>query len=74
MIAVIQRVSNASVTINNDVKASIQTGLVVLLGIEEADGPEDIQWLAAKLINLRIFNDEAGVMNVSVKRESLAPT
>ena len=67
MIAVIQRVSNASVTINNDVKASIQTGLVVLLGIEEADGPEDIQWLAAKLINLRIFNDEAGVMNVSVK-------
>ena len=67
MIAVIQRVSNASVTIDNNVKASIQTGLVVLLGIEDADDTEDTQWLAAKLVNLRIFNDNEGVMNVSVK-------
>jgi len=67
MIAVIQRVSTASVTIDNQVKASIQTGLVILVGIEEADAADDIQWLAAKVVNLRIFNDEQGVMNVSVK-------
>ena len=67
MIAVVQRVSTASVTIDNNVKASIQTGLVVLLGIEEADGTDDIEWLAAKLVNLRIFNDNDGVMNVSIK-------
>lgn len=67
MIAVIQRVSNASVTIGNNIKASIHKGLVVLLGIEDADTPDDIQWLAAKLVNLRIFNDVQGVMNLSVK-------
>jgi len=67
MIAVIQRVSNASVTIDNNVKASIQTGLVVLLGIENADEVDDVQWLATKLVNLRIFNDDEGVMNISVK-------
>ena len=66
MIAVIQRVSEASVTISKKVKASIGAGLVVLLGIEEADSHEDIQWLAAKIVNLRIFNDDEGVMNVSV--------
>src|SRR6187402_1110032 len=67
MIAVIQRVSEASVTINYEVKAKIGLGLLVLLGIEEADGDEDIEWLANKIVNLRIFNDNAGVMNVSVK-------
>ncbi len=67
MIAVVQRTREASVTIGGRVKARIQKGLLVLVGIEEADGPEDIEWLAAKIVNLRIFNDEHGVMNVSVK-------
>jgi D-tyrosyl-tRNA(Tyr) deacylase len=67
MIAVVQRVSQASVTINGLVKSSIQGGLLVLVGVEDADTTEDIDWLATKVINLRIFNDEAGVMNVSVK-------
>lgn len=67
MIAVIQRVSSASVTIEQVVKASIGTGLLVLVGIEDADNAEDIDWLAAKIVNLRIFEDGQGVMNVSVK-------
>lgn len=67
MIAVIQRVSEASVTIEKEITAQIQSGLVVLVGIEEADGAEDIDWLAGKIVNLRIFNDDQGVMNVSVK-------
>jgi D-tyrosyl-tRNA(Tyr) deacylase len=67
MIAVIQRVSEASVAINANIKAKISAGLLVLLGIEEADGDEDIEWLSNKIVNLRIFNDDAGVMNVSVK-------
>jgi D-tyrosyl-tRNA(Tyr) deacylase len=67
MIAVIQRVSSASVTINGSVKASIATGLLILVGIEDADALEDIEWLSAKIINLRIFNDDLGVMNISVK-------
>ena len=67
MIAVVQRVSAASVTIENTVKSSIAFGLLVLLGIEEADNKEDIDWLASKIVNLRIFNDTDGVMNVSVK-------
>jgi len=67
MIAVVQRVSAASVTIENTVKSSIAFGLLVLLGIEEADNQEDIDWLASKIVNLRIFNDTDGVMNVSVK-------
>jgi len=67
MIAVIQRVAQASVEIDNKVKAQIHSGLLVLVGIEEADGIEDIDWLAGKIVNLRIFNDEQGVMNVSVK-------
>lgn len=67
MIAVVQRVSAASVTIENKIKSSINSGLLVLLGIEDADNNEDIDWLASKIVNLRIFNDEQGVMNVSVK-------
>jgi len=67
MIAVIQRVSSASVKIEGEIKSQIQNGLLVLVGIEDADTQEDIDWLATKIVNLRIFNDEAGVMNVSVK-------
>ena len=67
MIAVVQRVSAASVTIENRIKSTIASGLLVLLGIEDADSMEDIDWLASKIVNLRIFNDEQGVMNVSVK-------
>lgn len=67
MIAVIQRVAEASVKIEEKVKAHITAGLLVLVGIEETDGTEDIEWLAGKIVNLRIFNDEQGVMNVSVK-------
>jgi len=67
MKAVLQRVSEASVTINGIKTADIQKGLLVLVGIEEADNLSDIQWLVQKIINLRIFGDENGVMNVSVK-------
>lgn len=67
MIAVIQRVAHASVAIEGLVKSSIEKGLLVLVGIEDADNAEDISWLAAKIVNLRIFNDTAGVMNLSVK-------
>ena len=69
MKAVIQRVTQASVMINKELRSSIQKGLLVLLGIEDADGPEDIEWLTNKITNLRIFNDEQGVMNRSVKEE-----
>lgn len=67
MRAVIQRVTEASVTIDGKVKSSIGAGLLVLLGVEDADAKEDIEWLSAKIVNLRVFNDENGVMNVSVK-------
>jgi D-tyrosyl-tRNA(Tyr) deacylase len=67
MRAVIQRVSRATVTIDGKCKAAIQGGLLVLVGIEDADGAEDIGWLSSKIVNLRIFNDGAGVMNLSVK-------
>ncbi|OFY84332.1 MAG: D-tyrosyl-tRNA(Tyr) deacylase [Bacteroidetes bacterium RIFCSPLOWO2_12_FULL_31_6] len=67
MKVVIQRVSQASVTIDGKIKSSIGLGLLVLLGIEEADTQEDIEWLSSKIINLRIFNDENGVMNLSLK-------
>ena len=67
MISVIQRVSDASVVIGNNVHGKIGQGLLVLLGIEDADNDEDIEWLSNKIVNLRIFNDESGVMNVSVK-------
>ena len=63
---VIQRVSHASVTINQQVKSSIGKGLLVLLGIGTSDEEEDIQWLVKKLIGLRIFDDDAGVMNLCV--------
>jgi D-tyrosyl-tRNA(Tyr) deacylase len=67
MKAVLQRVSEASVNIEGNTVANIQKGLLVLVGIEDADTQEDINWLAAKIINLRIFNDEGGTMNLSVK-------
>ncbi len=67
MRAVIQRVSKASVTIDGKIHSQINEGLLVLLGIEDADTDADIEWLSGKIINLRIFNDENGVMNVSVK-------
>lgn len=67
MIAVIQRVTSASVEIGGTIKAKINNGLLVLVGIEDADTQEDIDWLGAKIVNLRIFDDEAGVMNLSVK-------
>jgi D-aminoacyl-tRNA deacylase len=70
MIAIIQRVNSASVEIDGKIKASVAKGLVVLVGIEDADDHEDIKWLASKIVNLRIFNDEAGVMNKSVLDES----
>ena len=66
MIAVIQRVSSASVTIDQQVKSAIRQGLLVLVGIEDADTKEDTEWLANKIGNLRIFNDDEGVMNRSV--------
>ena len=67
MKAVIQRVSSASVTIDAKIVAEIQTGLLVLVGIEDADNQEDINWLCQKIANLRIFGDENDVMNLSVK-------
>ena len=67
MRAVIQRVTEASVTVNDNITGAINNGLVVLVGIEDADTIEDIQWLSNKIINLRIFNDVDGVMNVSLK-------
>ena len=67
MRAVIQRVKNASVTINGKVKSSIQSGLLVLLGIEDADNSDDIKWLSGKIVRLRIFEDDHDVMNLSVQ-------
>jgi len=67
MRAVIQRVSEASVTINEVKVANISTGLVVLIGIEDTDNQEDINWLTSKIANLRIFADESDVMNLSIK-------
>jgi D-tyrosyl-tRNA(Tyr) deacylase len=64
---VIQRVSSASVTIETEIAANIQSGLLVLVGIEDDDSQEDINWLSQKIINLRIFADDNGVMNLSVK-------
>lgn len=67
MKAVIQRVSRSSVTINEQVVAQIQNGLLVLIGVEDADNQEDINWLTSKIANLRIFGDENEVMNLSLK-------
>lgn len=66
MRAVLQRVSEASVTIDGAVKSHIGAGLLVLLGCENADTDDDITWLSKKIVNLRIFDDEAGVMNRSI--------
>lgn len=68
MRAVIQRVTQASVSIDGKLTAAINKGLLVLLGIEDADHLDDIEWLSNKIINLRIFNDEHGVMNISLKQ------
>lgn len=67
MRTVIQRVAHASVTIDSEVKSAIGKGLLVLVGIEDADTVEDIDFLTKKIVNLRIFDDENGVMNLSVK-------
>lgn len=67
MRAVIQRVTSASVTIGGVTKASIEGGLLALVAFEEADTAEDNEWLAGKIVRLRVFNDDAGVMNRSVQ-------
>lgn len=67
MKAVLQRVSQASVTIQDEVVAQIESGLLVLIGIEDTDNHEDLEWLSAKIVNLRIFADENDVMNLSLK-------
>jgi D-tyrosyl-tRNA(Tyr) deacylase len=66
MRAVIQRVSEAKVTIGSEISGQIGPGLLVLLGIEESDGEQDIEWLCSKIVNLRIFSDEQGIMNNSI--------
>lgn len=66
MRVVIQRVSHASVTIDGYCKSAIKRGLLILIGIEETDGQEDIDWLCKKIVNLRVFDDENGVMNKSI--------
>ena len=66
MRVVIQRTGHASVTINGICKSAIQKGLMILIGIEETDGKEDIDWLCKKIVNLRVFDDENGVMNKSI--------
>lgn len=64
---VIQRVKEASVTVNNELVSKVARGLLILIGIEDNDANEDVEWLSNKVVNLRIFNDENGVMNKSVK-------
>lgn len=67
MRVVIQRVLQASVKVDGQITGSVEKGLLILVGIEDADTDEDIKWLAAKVVALRIFDDSAGVMNLSVK-------
>lgn len=67
MRAVIQRVTHASCTVDQQITGKINQGLLVLLGVEEEDTKDDLQWLAQKLVNLRIFSDEQGLMNKSVQ-------
>ena len=67
MRVVIQKVTEASVSIENQTVASIDKGLLVLVGIEDGDTNEDIAWLSSKIVNLRVFDDDKGVMNLSVK-------
>ena len=66
MRAVVQRVSNASVTIEGEIISKIGLGLLILLGVENEDAKADLEWLSRKIVNLRIFNDEEGVMNKSL--------
>lgn len=66
MRVVIQRVSHASVSIDGECKSAIKSGMLIFVGIEETDGQEDIDWLCKKIVNLRIFDDENGVMNKSI--------
>lgn len=66
MRAVIQRVTSASCQVDNNITGAIENGLLVLLGIEDADEQEDVEWLAAKIFNIRIFSDENGLMNKSL--------
>ncbi|MDI9873689.1 D-aminoacyl-tRNA deacylase [Flectobacillus rivi] len=67
MIAIIQRVSEASVTIDNQVKGSINAGFMILLGITHTDTQEDVEWLSKKIVGMRIFSDEEGKMNLDLK-------
>lgn len=67
MRVVIQKVTQASVSIENQIVASIDKGLLVLVGIEDGDTNEDIAWLSSKIVNLRVFDDDNGVMNLSIK-------
>lgn len=67
MRVVVQRVTKASVTVSNDLVSSIEDGMLIFAGFEHSDTEEDLGWMSAKLVNLRIFNDEQGVMNLSVK-------
>jgi D-tyrosyl-tRNA(Tyr) deacylase len=67
MKAVIQRVNHASVAVNGSLKSEIQKGLLILVGIEDADSADDISWLSNKVTQLRIFDDDEGIMNLSVK-------
>lgn len=69
MRATIQRVTRASVTVDGKVISKISNGLLIFLGIEDADTVDDIKWLSNKIVNLRIFNDEEGVMNLSLQQE-----
>ena len=67
MRVVIQRVSEASVKVDDQIAGTIHKGLLVLMGVEDADTKEDIEWISSKIVNLRIFDDASGVMNLSVK-------
>ncbi len=67
MRAVIQRVAEASVTVEGEITGAIHNGLLVFIGVEDADTEADPEWLSAKIVNMRIFNDEQGVMNKSIK-------
>ncbi len=67
MRVIIQKVSHASITIDRDQTKKMGPGLVLLLGIEESDGPSDIEWLSGKISRLRIFDDEQGIMNLSIQ-------
>jgi D-tyrosyl-tRNA(Tyr) deacylase len=67
MRAVIQRVNRAAVSIDGEIRSAIGNGLLVLAGIEDADTRDDLEWLSSKIVNLRIFNDDQGVMNISIR-------